>query len=132
MSGPYPRAIRLATWFKVGGIGGTLVLCTFGMYLGMSGESWLLQLAGAVMVAFGIAAGLEVIASRIVLERDALHVVSLLRRQIFPRADLESASLDGGRVVIKKRDGSWLQLPDTGSHATSNRDAIDAWIKKPV
>ncbi|HYB93480.1 MAG TPA: hypothetical protein VEC39_00805 [Vicinamibacterales bacterium] len=124
------RAFGLSTTFKVGGSIATVLICAAGFYLGLRGESTMLRLAGAAMVAFGIAGFLDVIVSRIVLEQDAIHVVSLVRRRSFQLKEFESATVDGGVVVLKRRDGGSVRLPDTGANSLTVRNVVDAWIRR--
>ena len=56
-------------------------------------------------------------------------MISLVRKRTYRRADFESAKVDGGAVVLKKRAGGWLMLPDTGANALSVRNTVHAWIK---
>ncbi len=67
--------------------------------------------------------------SRIVLDEHEIRVISLVRTRRYPRADFESAKVDGGAVCLKRRDGGWLVLPDTGRNALAVRNTIHAWIK---
>ncbi|HEX4913193.1 MAG TPA: hypothetical protein VFV51_04505, partial [Vicinamibacterales bacterium] len=66
----------------------------------------------------------------IVLTGHDIQVISLVRKRVYPRAEFESAKVDGGAVCLKRRDGGWLILPGTGVNALSVRNTIDAWIKK--
>ena len=58
-----------------------------------------------------------------------LSAIALVRTRRYPRADLESAKVDGGAVCLKKRDGGWLVLPDTGRNTLAVRNTIHAWIR---
>ena len=59
-----------------------------------------------------------------------MRVASVVATLLFgSRHDFESAKVDGGAVVLKKRDGGWLILPDTGRSALGVRNTIDAWLK---
>ena len=106
-------------------------------FLGMSsyfffyGDSYLLRYAGMALAAFALAAAADAAASKIVLDGDTMQVVSLMRRRAFPRADFTGAKIDGGVVVLKRREGGWLVLPGTGRDALSVRNTIHAWIVRP-
>ena len=105
-------------------------------FLGMSayfffyGDSYLMRYVGMALAAFAIAAAADAAASRIVLEDDTLHVNSLMRRRSFPRSDFVSAQVDGGAVVLKRREGGWVILPGTGQNAQSVRNTIHAWVTR--
>ena len=105
-------------------------------FLGMSsyfffyGDSYLLRYFGMAMTAFALAATADAIASRIVLDGDTMHVNSLMRRRSFPRSEFVSANVDGGAVVLKRREGGWVILPGTGQNALSVRNTIHAWITR--
>ena len=61
---------------------------------------------------------------------EEIQVISLVRTRTYPRANLESAKVEGGVVVLKKREGGWLALPSTGVNSLSVRNTMHAWIKK--
>ena len=69
--------------------------------------------------------------AKIVLDADTMHIVSLMRRRSFPRSDFVSAQVDGGAVVLKRREGGWVILPGTGLNAQSVRNTIHAWVTGP-
>ncbi len=106
-------------------------------FLGMSsyfffyGDSYLLRYAGMALAAFAMAAAADAAAAKIVLDDDTLHVVSLMRRRSFPRSEFEAAKIDGGVVVLKRKEGGWVILPGTGQNALSVRTTIHAWIVRP-
>ncbi len=106
-------------------------------FLGMSsyfffyGDSYLLRYAGMALAAFAMAAAADAAAAKIVLDDDTLHVVSLMRRRSFPRSEFEAAKIDGGVVVLKRKEGGWVILPGTGQNALSVRNTIHAWIVRP-
>lgn len=128
VSDSLPRVFGLATRFKVVGTLSTILIAVAGFYLGLTTDSFLLRLVGAAMVAFGIAALLDVVVSKIVLDEDAIHIVSLARRRSYARAEFESVRVEDGSVVLRRRDGSGLVLPGTGQNALSVRNTIHAWI----
>jgi len=107
-----------------------LALDGAGTFYIVNGRAVWQQIGGAALAAFGVAGFLDVLVSRIVLDRDRISVISLVRTRAYPRSDLESAKVDGGAVCLKRRDGGWLVLPDTGANALSVRNTIHAWIKK--
>ncbi len=122
--------IRMAPWV-LGAISlAALAFVGMASYFFFYGDSYLLRYFGAAFAAFAIAAALDALASKIVLDGDAMHINSLMRRRTFPRAEFESARVDGGAVVLKRRAGGWMILPGTGQDALSVRNTIDAWIKR--
>jgi hypothetical protein len=96
----------------------------------MNGAALWQRAGGAALIAFGLAGFLDVLVSRIVLTAEEIQVISLVRTRTYPRADLESAKVEGGVVVLKKREGGWLALPSTGVNSLSVRNTMHAWIKK--
>lgn len=125
-----PTTIRMAPWVL-----GAVCLAALS-FLGMSsyfffyGDSYLLRYAGMAIAAFAIAAAADAVAARIVLDGDTLHVNSLMRRRSFPRSEFVSAQVDGGAVVLKRKEGGWLILPGTGQNALSVRNTVHAWITR--
>ena len=108
-----------------------LSLVGMSSYFYFYGDSYLLRYAGMALAAFAIAAAADAAAAKIVLDDDTLHVVSLMRRRSFPRSEFEAAKIDGGVVVLKRREGGWVILPGTGQNALSVRNTIHAWIVRP-
>ena len=120
---------RMARWYKMFSLVATLMLCAVGMYYFVSGTNIWYRAGGVAFIIFGLAAFVDVLVSRIILAEDAIHLVSLVRQRSYPRADFESATVDGGAVCLKRRDGGWLVLPGTGTNVLSMRNTIQAWIK---
>ena len=125
-----PRVLRTARWYRVLSALAMLALGGAGTFYIVNGRALWQQIGGAALAAFGVAGFLDVLVSRIVLDRDRISVISLVRTRAYPRSDFESAKVDGGAVCLKRRDGGWLVLPDTGANALSVRNTIHAWIKK--
>ena len=124
------RVFRMAKWYRILSVFAMLAIGGAGtFYLRGDGEWWQ-RLGGAALIAFGVAGFLDVQVSRIILGDDTIQLISLIRKRTFPRADLESAKVEGGAVWLQKRAGGWLKLPDTGANALSVRNSVDAWIKK--
>jgi hypothetical protein len=124
-----PRVFRTATWYRVLSVFAALAICGAGSYYVRNGTALWQTIGGAALIAFGLGGFFDVLVSRIVLDTDAIHVISLVRRRSYPRADFESAKVDGGVVCLKRRDGGWLPLPNTGAKPLSERNTIDSWIK---
>ena len=129
MSQTLPQVFRIARWYQILSIVATLMLCAAGTYYFVSGTNIWYRAGGAAFIVFGLAAFADVLVSRIILEEEAIHVVSLVRKKSYPRADFESVTVDGGAVCLKRRDGGWLVLPATGSNVLDARDTIHAWIE---
>ena len=125
-----PRVFRMATWYRVSSAFAAIAICGCGIYYVTNGAALWQRAGGAALIAFGLAAFLDVLVSRIVLTAEEIQVISLVRTRTYPRADLESAKVEGGVVVLKKRDGGWLALPSTGVNSLSVRNTLHAWIKK--
>lgn len=119
----------MARWYQIFSVVATLMLCAAGTYYFVSGTNIWYRAGGMAFIVFGLAAFADVLVSRIILEQDAIHLVSLVRKRSYPRADFESAKVDGGAVCLKRRQGGWLVLPGTGTNVLSMRNTIDAWIK---
>lgn len=119
----------MAGGFKIFSAVATLLICACGTYYFVWGTNVFYRAGGAALFLFGLAGFADVMVSRIVLTDDAIELISLVRRRRFQRADLESAKVDGGAVCLKKRNGGWLVLPDTGRNSLSLRNTIHAWIK---
>jgi hypothetical protein len=108
----------------------TIAICGAGVFYVTTGAAWWQRPGGAALIAFGLAGFLDVLISRIVLTADDIHVISLVRTRTYQRSDFESAKVDGGAVVLIRREGGWLILPSTGANSLSVRNTIHAWIKK--
>ena len=124
-----PRVFHTSRWYRIVGTISALLIGAAGVYFLVWGTSRLHQAGGLAAIAIGIAAFFDVMLSRIVLDDDAIRIVSLVRRRSYPRIEFESAKVDGGVVVLKRRGGGWLKLPDTGANSLSVRNTVHAWIK---
>lgn len=125
-----PITIRMASWVLAAIGAAALAFLGMSSYFFFYGDSYLLRYAGMVVAAFAIAAAADAIASKIVLEPDTMHVVSLMRRRSFPRAEFVSAQVDQGVVVLKRREGGWLIMPGTGQDLLSVRNTLHAWVTR--
>ncbi|PHY11042.1 MAG: hypothetical protein CK533_06055 [Acidobacterium sp.] len=123
-----PITIRMASWVLAAIGAAALAFLGMSSYFFFYGDSYLLRYAGMVVAAFAIAAAADAIASKIVLEPDTMHVVSLMRRRSFPRVEFVSAQVDQGVVVLKRREGGWLIMPGTGQDLLSVRNTLHAWV----
>ena len=119
----------MAGWVKIVSAIATLLVCACGTYYMMWGPNRWYQAVGAGLFLFGLAGFVDVLVSRVILEEDAIHVVSMFRRRSHPRADFESAKVDGGYVCLKRHDGGWLILPGTGHNSLGVRNTVHAWVK---
>jgi len=124
-----PRVFRMAGWFQIFSVVATLLICACGTYYFVWGSNNLYRAGGAALFVFGLAGFADTMVSRIVLTDDAIEIISLVRRRRYQRTEFESAKVDGGAVCLKRRDGGWLMLPDTGRNSLSVRNTIHAWIK---
>lgn len=123
------RVFRAAGWYTILAAISCILIVAAGAYFAGPAHPVLYRIGGVGAIAFGLLAFIDVLVSRIVLDDDAIRIISLVRRRAHARNDFESAKVDGGAVCLKKRDGSWLILPSTGHNALSVRNTIDAWIK---
>lgn len=124
-----PRVFRMAGWVKVLTLIAMVLICSGGAYFLVWGSNPVYRAASGGLIIFGIAGFLDTMVSRVVLDVDAIHFVSLVRRRTYARSDFESAKVEGGAVVLKRRDGGWLAVPSTGTNALSMRNIVHAWIK---
>ena len=125
-----PVTIRMAPWVIGAICVAALSLLGMSSYFYFYGDSYLLRYVGMAVAAFAFAAAIDAVASRIVLDGDTLHVKSLMRHRTFPRSEFVSAQVDGGVVVLKRKEGGWVILPGTGQNALSVRNTIHAWITR--
>lgn len=124
------RVLRTALWYRITATLSSLLIAVAGAYYARWGDTLLLQGAGIAGILFAAAAFADVFVSRIVIEDEALHIISLVHKETHGRADFESAKVDGGQVALKKRDGGWVVLPGTGANALAVRNTLQAWIHR--
>lgn len=129
MTTPLPRVFRTARWYRIFSAIALVLMCAAGLYPFFAGGTPLYRAVGAFLLVFGVAGFIDVLVSRIELDEHEIRVISLVRTRRYPRAELESAKVDGGAVCLERRDGGWLVLPDTGRNALAVRNTIHAWIK---
>jgi len=126
---PYQTTFRAAAWlYPILAIGELICLgAAIGAYL--SGRApW--EIAVAILLSLFFTAGIiDLAVSRIVLDKDAMRITELLRREAVPKRDIVSAKVDGGLVVLQMRDGSWFKVPGTGRNVLSMNNSIRAWLK---
>lgn len=124
-----PRVFRTAVWYRTFAAIALVPMCAAGLYPFIAGQTPLYRAVGVFLLVFGVAGFMDVMVSRIVLDDREIRVISLVRTRKYPRGDFEAAKVDGGAVCLKRRDGGWLVLPDTGRNALAVRNTIQAWIK---
>ena len=124
-----PRVFRTARWYRILSAIAMVLMCAAGLYPFIADETLLYRAGGMFLLVVGVAGFIDVMVSRIVLDAREIRVISLVRTRKYPRGDFESAKVDGGAVCLKRRDGGWLVLPDTGRNALAVRNTIHAWIK---
>ena len=123
------RVLRTALWYRItAGVSSSLIAVA-GLYYARWGDTLLLQGVGAAGILFAGAVFADVFISRIVIDDDALHVISLLHKRTYARAEFESVRLDGGQAALKRRDGGWVVLPGAGSTAIALHNALSLWLK---
>jgi hypothetical protein len=126
---PLPRVFRTARWYRIFSAIAMVLMCAAGLYPFFAGGTPLYRAVGGFLAVFGVGGFIDIMVSRIVLDETEIRVVSLVRARRYPRGDFESAKVDGGAVCLKRRDGGWLVLPDTGRNTLAVRNTIHAWIK---
>jgi hypothetical protein len=124
------RVFPTSHWYRIFGTVSGALIASGGTYYVVWGASPWYRFGGVAAIVFGLAAFADVMMSRIVLDDEALLVISLARRRCYARGDFESAKVDGGAVVLRRRDGGSLVLPDTGANALSVRNTIHAWVRR--
>lgn len=127
-----PVTIRMAPWVLTAICAAAVAFVAMSSYFFFYGTSYLMRYFGTAIAGFAIAAAADAIASKIVLDGDTMRINSLMRRRSFPRSDFVAVQLNGGAVVLKRREGGWLILPGTGNNASWMRDLLDAWLKRPA
>ena len=129
MTAQLPRVFRTARWYRILSAIALVLMSAAGLYPLLAGGTPLYRAIGVLLLVFGVAGFIDVMVSRIVLDERELRVISLARTRKYRRGDFESAKVDGGAVCLKRRDGGWLVLPDTGRNTLAVRNTIHAWIK---
>lgn len=124
-----PRVFRMAGWMKFTAVVACVFLGVAGVFPLVMVSTPAYQATGVLLIAIGIGGVLDTFVSRIVLDAEEIHLISLVRHRRYPRADFESAKVDGGAVCLKRRAGGWLVLPGTGHTALAVRNTVHAWIK---
>jgi len=127
-----PTTIRMAPWVIAAIALAALAFLGMSSYFFFSGDSYVLRYVGMVVAAFALAATADAVASRIVLDGETMHVISLMRRRSFPRSEFAYAKVEGGAVVLKRKEGGWVILPGTGQEAITVRNTLHAWITAPA
>ena len=122
------RVLRTSRWYRVTATVAAALIAMAGGFYVAEGDTLLLKGAGVAGILFAAAAFADTFVSRIVLDDDALHIISLVHRRTFPRAEFVSVKVDGGQVALRKRDGEWVLLPGTGANALAVRNTVHAWI----
>jgi len=88
---------------------------------------------GLGLAAFALlaAAGfLDATVSRLEMDGDSLHVVSLFRRRRYVRSAIVKVQWEGGSGVgLRLSDGSWVELPDLGRNIQGLAHTLRAWLK---
>ena len=122
------RIIRTSRWYRITVTVAAALIATAGSYYAAAGHTLLLKGAGVAGIVFAVASLADAFVSRIVLDDEALHVISLVHRRTYPRGEFVFAKVDAGQVALKRRDGEWVVLPGTGAKALAVRNTVHAWI----
>jgi hypothetical protein len=124
------RILRTSRWYRLTATVAALFIAMAGSYYVAAGHTLLLKGAGVAGILFAAAALADAFVSRIVLDDEALHVISLVHRRTHPRSEFVLAKVDAGQVALKTRDGEWVVLPGTGANALDVRNTVHAWITR--
>jgi hypothetical protein len=124
------RILRTSRWYRVTVTIAAVLIAMAGGFYAAAGDTLLLKGAGVAGIVFAVAAFADAFVSRIVLDDEALHIISLVHRRTYSRSGFASAKVDGGQVALKKRDGEWVVLPGTGANALAVRNTVHAWITR--
>jgi hypothetical protein len=124
------RILRTSLWYRITATVAAALIAVAGGYYVVDGHTLLLKGAGVAGILFAVAALTDAFVSRIVLDSEALQVISLVHRRTYPRGEFVSAKVDGGQVALKTRDGDWVVLPGSGANALAVRNTIHAWISR--
>jgi hypothetical protein len=125
----YQTTFRSASWlYAILAVGELVCLgAAVGAYL--SGRApW--EIGVAILLALFFTVGIiDLVISRIVLEKDAMRITEVHRRVAVPKRDIVSSKVDGGMVVLQMQDGSWFKVPSTGRNVLAMNNSIRAWLK---
>ena len=122
------RVLPTSRWYRITATIAAVLIALAGGFYAAAGHTMLLRGAGVAGILFALAAFADAFVSRIVLDDEALHIISLVHRRTFLRGEFVSAKVDGGQVALRKRDGEWVLLPGTGANALAVRNTVHAWI----
>lgn len=120
----------MARWYVVTSAIATVLLVSAGVYAMFWAPALWHRPAGALLALFGLAAFVDTLRSRIVLDDEEIRIVSFARTRRHRRVEFESAKVDAGTVALKRKDGGWVVLPTTGHNALSVRNTVDAWVRR--
>ncbi|HUG53464.1 MAG TPA: hypothetical protein VMR21_07680 [Vicinamibacteria bacterium] len=122
--------IRTAPWVIV--LTGVAALASAGaaaVLLGRQGTSPG-NLVLALLAALLTVASLDAAVTRLEMEGDALHVVSLFRRRKYVRSGVvKAARACGSGVGLRLSDGSWVRLPELGRSSRGLAHSLRAWLQ---
>lgn len=122
------RVFRVAPWVVGIIVFGTLV---------SFGGTWLAYRQGnfstwfwmsAAIAVFFLAGLADALVSRIILDEKSLHVIELLSRRNYVRADIVEVKFEkGAGIALKMVNNTWVKLPDL---AKVHHNTIRAWLKR--
>ncbi len=81
----------------------------------------ILLAAGAVLALIAI---IDLRASRVVVESDAVRMVGLFKKERVAFSEIAEVKLDGGRTCLRLRSGEWKRLPEWLGASMSARHRI--------
>jgi hypothetical protein len=122
------RVFRVAPWV-LGIIGAGMIISFGGTWLAYrQGGFGLWFWVSAAISAFFLAGLADALVSRIILDEKSLHVIELLSRRNYSRADIVEVKFEkGAGIALKMVNNTWAKLPDL---AKVHHNTIRAWVKR--
>lgn len=122
------RIFRVSPW--------VLRIIVLGMLISFGG-TWLMYRQGgfgawfwlsAALAAFFVAGLIDALVSSIILDEKALHVIELVSRRSYARAEIQEVKFaKGAGIALKLVTNAWVKLPDL---ANVHHNTIRAWVKR--
>lgn len=84
--------------------------------------------SSAALAAFFVVGMADALVSRIVLDEESLHVIELLSRRRYARAEILEVKFEkGAGIALKMANHAWVKLP---AMANVHHNTIRAWVKR--
>jgi hypothetical protein len=125
-----PRVLRPKPWMTVGVI---VINTSFlvGAAAAYAQSGWSPTFIGfGLLSAVGLAAILELVLCRVVLQGDLLETRGLFHRRRYSASEIQSVKWEwGSGVVLELSGGGWGKLPELGYNSQSLANTLRAWLK---